>query len=74
MLPPMVRLRRSACDRFWDACISSPPPTVTSGNISPYKGGYNVGGGVMFGSHTKFFAEVRYHHMFTTKPRRKSSL
>jgi len=26
----------------------------------------NVGGGVMFGSHTKFFAEVRYHHMFTT--------
>ena len=55
----------AACERFWDACLSSPPPTVVSGDINPMKGGYNVGGGVTFGSHTKFFAEARYHHMFT---------
>ena len=57
----------SVCDQFWDACVSNPPPTVISGDRSPYKGGFNVGGGVMFGSHTKFFTEVRYHRMFTTK-------
>ena len=33
---------------------------------STYKGGYNAGAGVTIGSTYKFFAEVRYHHMFTT--------
>jgi opacity protein-like surface antigen len=55
-----------ACDQFWQVCIGSVPQTV-SGNLSPYKGGYNVGGGVAFGATNKFFAEVRYHRMFTTR-------
>jgi opacity protein-like surface antigen len=54
-----------ACDQFWNVCVSSIPVTVT-GKLNPYKGGYNVGGGVTFGARTKFFVEVRYHHMFTT--------
>jgi opacity protein-like surface antigen len=56
-----------ACDEFWNVCVSSPfSSTSVTDNLSPYKGGYNVGGGVTFGAHTKFFVEVRYHHMFTT--------
>ena len=59
---PMV-----ACEAFWDACISSSPGgAFVTGNINPTKGGYNVGGGMNFGSHTKFFVEARYHHMFTS--------
>jgi opacity protein-like surface antigen len=54
-----------ACDAFWNVCVGSNPATLT-GNLNPYKGGYNVGGGVMFGTHTKFFVETRYHRMFTT--------
>jgi hypothetical protein len=59
----------TACDEFWNVCVSNSPTTgaTVSGNINPYTGGYNVGGGVNFGTRTKFFVEVRYHHMFTTK-------
>jgi opacity protein-like surface antigen len=55
------------CDPFWDVCVSNSPATneMVTGNLSPYKGGYNVGGGVNFGTRTKFFVEVRYHRMFT---------
>jgi opacity protein-like surface antigen len=58
------RVPATACERFFDVCVSN--PLAATGDLSPYKGGYNVGGGVMFGSHTKFFVEMRYHHMFTT--------
>jgi Outer membrane protein beta-barrel domain len=54
----------AACDSFWNVCVSNSPGIVT-GNLSPYKAGYNVGGGVTFGAHLKFFVEARYHHMFT---------
>jgi len=54
-----------ACDPFFNVCLSGLPQTLT-GTLSTYKGGYNVGGGVTFGARTKFFTEVRYHHMFTT--------
>jgi opacity protein-like surface antigen len=55
------------CDQFWNVCVSNNPVSQTvTGPLSPYKGGYNVGGGVTFGAHTKFFVEARYHHMFTT--------
>jgi len=53
-----------ACDQFWEVCISSAPQMV-SGNPSPYKGGFNAGGGVAFGVTNKFFVEIRYHRMFT---------
>jgi len=53
-----------ACDEFWEVCVGSGPQMVT-GNPSPYKGGFNAGGGVAFGATNKFFVEVRYHHMFT---------
>lgn len=67
LVPATGPVSANACDVFFNLCIGSNPPTVT-GNINPYKGGYNVGGGVMFGTRTKFFTEVRYHHMFTDKP------
>ena len=56
-----------ACDQFWKVCVRSSPISsdMVTGSVSPYKGGYNVGGGVTFGAHTKFFIEARYHHMFT---------
>jgi opacity protein-like surface antigen len=57
----------AACDPFWDVCVSNTiSGLIVTGPVSTYKGGYNVGGGVTFGAHTKFFAEVRYHRMFTT--------
>jgi opacity protein-like surface antigen len=56
-----------ACDAFWNVCVgNSPSGASLSGNINPYRGGYNVGAGVNFGTRTKFFVETRYHHMFTT--------
>jgi opacity protein-like surface antigen len=55
----------NVCDPFWNVCVNGLPATV-SGRLSTYKGGYNVGGGVSFGARTKFFTEIRYHHMFTT--------
>jgi Outer membrane protein beta-barrel domain len=55
------------CDSFFEGCINTFPLKVT-GNFSPYKGGYNAGGGMYFGTHTKFFVESRYHHMFTSEP------
>ena len=55
----------SVCDPFWNVCVMGLPQNI-SGRLSTYKGGYNVGGGVTFGARTKFFTEVRYHHMFTT--------
>jgi len=55
------------CDDWWDICTAG---IVTGdeviGKQSTYKGGFNVGTGWTFGSSTKFFADVRYHQMFTT--------
>jgi hypothetical protein len=66
-LPAPGPATAAACNAFWDICVSnSPSGAALSGNINPYKGGYNVGGGVNFGTRTKFFVETRYHHMFTT--------
>jgi opacity protein-like surface antigen len=56
----------NACDPFWSICVNNSGSSVT-GNINPYKAGYNVGGGVNLGGRTKFFIEVRYHHMFTSR-------
>lgn len=62
------------CDPFWGFCS----PVVTSatvvlGSQSVYKGGWNVGTGFTFGpehiTHLKFFAEVRYHYMYTSPVR-----
>lgn len=55
----------NSCDAFWNVCVTNSGASV-AGNISPYKAGYNVGGGVNLGSRTKFFIEIRYHHMFTS--------
>src|SRR5262245_35071277 len=58
------------CDEFWDVCVSHSGPLsneIVTGNLSVYKAGYNAGGGVTFGAHTKFFIESRYHHMFTPR-------
>jgi len=54
----------AVCDAFWNICASQ--GSAISGNLNTYKGGFNVGGGLNFGSRTKFFIETRYHHMFTT--------
>jgi hypothetical protein len=56
----------ATCDEFWNVCISTLSGPRATGNGSLYKGGYNVGGGVTLGSHTKFFVEARYHRMFAT--------
>jgi hypothetical protein len=57
----------SACDVFWKVCVNnSTAVTSVTGNLNPYVGGYNVGGGVNIGTRTKFFVEVRYHHMLTS--------
>lgn len=55
----------NTCDEFWNVCVNSLPERV-SGSLNTYKGGYNAGGGVSFGTRTKFFVESRYQHMFTT--------
>ena len=56
-----------ACDPFWNICIDNNPSAMSvDGDVNAYKGGYNAGGGVNFGSRTKFFIETRYHRMFTT--------
>lgn len=66
-IPAPGPVAASACDAFWNVCVgSSPTGASLSGNINPYRGGYNVGGGVNVGTRTKFFVETRYHHMFTT--------
>ena len=55
------------CDLWWGVCgtdLIETDDQIASANT--WKGGYNVGGGVAFGSNQKFFFEVRYHHMFTT--------
>jgi hypothetical protein len=58
----------AACDPFWNVCVNNlPSGAEVNGELGVYKGGYNVGGGVTFGAHTKFFAEIRYHHMLTTQ-------
>jgi len=57
----------AACDEFWDVCVSNIPGIPGSGDGTITKGGYNVGGGVTFGAATKFFIDVRYHHMFTPR-------
>jgi opacity protein-like surface antigen len=58
----------AVCDTFWNVCVGTPASAqMVSGDFSLYKGGYNVGGGVTFGARTKFFAETRYHHMFTAR-------
>jgi len=53
------------CDEFWNVCVATSGEIIT-GDFSTYKGGYNVGGGVTFTPHIKFFVETRYHHMFTS--------
>jgi hypothetical protein len=64
---PGLTAAASACDLFWKVCVSNSPAGASeTGNINPYVGGYNVGGGVNIGRRTKFFVEVRYHHMFTS--------
>jgi len=64
---PGLTAATSACDLFWKVCVNnSPAGASATGNFNPYVGGYNVGGGVNIGSRTKFFVEVRYHHMFTS--------
>jgi outer membrane protein with beta-barrel domain len=66
-IPLSARIPAAACDSFWNVCISTSTASVSvTGNVNPYTGGYNVGGGVNFGTGTKFFVEGRYHHMFTT--------
>jgi hypothetical protein len=70
LLAPPSLTPAAMCDEFWGVCISTlnlNGPTA-AGNGSLYKGGYNVGGGVTFGSRTKFFIEALYHHMFTSDP------
>jgi len=52
------------CDEFWKVCLGA--PLEVSGDLSLYKGGYNIGGGVAITPHIKFFIEARYHHMFTS--------
>jgi hypothetical protein len=66
-LPAPGPIPASACDAFWGVCVTnSSAGTSVTGNLNPYTGGYNVGGGVNIGTRTKFFVEVRYHHMFTS--------
>ncbi len=66
-IPTPGPVTATACDAFWNVCVSSSPAGASlSGNINPYRGGYNAGSGVNIGTRTKFFVELRYHHMFTT--------
>lgn len=55
------------CDAWWNICTAG---RVTDdeviGESSTWKGGFNVGTGFTFGQKHKFFAEIRYHHVFTT--------
>ena len=47
------------------------PADQVINSFSTTKGGINGGGGISFrlgNSRTKFFAEARYHHMFTRQP------
>jgi opacity protein-like surface antigen len=56
------------CDPWWSVCGVGPILNESFlGVRSTYKGGFNAGGGVTFGSGKKFFIEVRYHRMFTTR-------
>jgi opacity protein-like surface antigen len=64
----------TAFDPFYGAFYPvNVPVTNVLGSISQNKGGLNAGGGVSFrirgDSNTKFFAEARYHHLFTTPVR-----
>src|SRR5215467_14077959 len=66
-IPAPGPVTASACEAFWNVCVGQATTGASiSGNINPYRGGYNVGAGVNFGTRTKFFVETRYHHMFTT--------
>jgi opacity protein-like surface antigen len=67
-IPAPGPVTATACEAFWNVCVgqSTTKGASISGNINPYRGGYNVGAGVNFGTRTKFFVETRYHHMFTT--------
>jgi hypothetical protein len=59
--------RAIVCDDWWGVCTTgfvSDEEVVA--DRSTYKGGFNVGTGFTLGSRSKFFMEVRYHHMFTT--------
>jgi len=55
-----------ACDSWWDVCGAEAASETRFVQQSTYKGGFNVGGGAAFGRHGNFFAEVRYHRMWTT--------
>ena len=55
------------CDDWWGICTNALVTNdVELAKQSTYKGGWNAGAGVTFGTGYKFFAEVRYHHVFTT--------
>jgi hypothetical protein len=55
------------CDYWYGVCYDQAVPVATIlGETSTYKGGFNVGGGLTLGfPKAKFFAEARYHRMFT---------
>ena len=59
------------CDPWWGFCYPGlVPAEVVLGQNWTYKGGFNVGGGITFGSPgARFFAEMRYHYVFTTNVR-----
>src|SRR5262249_53128048 len=51
----------AVCDPFWNVCINNTNGPTITGSVSTYTGGFNAGGGVNFGTRTKFFIESRYH-------------
>ncbi|MGH9481529.1 MAG: hypothetical protein ACRD1L_05500 [Terriglobales bacterium] len=59
------------CDPFWGFCSPGVvPATAVLGSHSVYNGGWNFGSGFTFGPpRMKFFAEVRYHFMYTSPVR-----
>jgi opacity protein-like surface antigen len=64
----------TAFDPFWGVFFPVAVPTdVVLGSFSQNKAGLNFGGGftvrVKGDSNTKFFAETRYHHLFTSPVR-----
>lgn len=59
-------LPAGACDTFFNVCNANSQVSAIANDLNTYKGGFNVGAGMNFGAHTKFFVEARYHHMFTT--------
>ncbi len=64
----------TAFDPYWGVFFpAAVPADVVLGSFSQNKGGWNVGGGISVrlsgDSETKFFAESRYHYLYTTPVR-----